>query len=124
LEEARHISLQPKIADTSTGDAARHPEEENEWIGGDVEDAGSTGPARDVYQRGDTRNLPTTRVLATRLFWLLAIIVIGHYTVVTCLVWNGKADIKLLEAAFNSSLPVVAGLVGTAAAFFFKDRGR
>lgn len=97
---------------------------EPEIVGGEVEEAAAAGPASDVYQKGVIRKPSTSRVLATRFFWLLTTIVVGHYSFIALLVWNGKADFKQLEAAYNSSLPVVAGLVGTAAAFFFKDRGR
>jgi hypothetical protein len=54
----------------------------------------------------------------------LAVLICGHYAVVVLFTWFGKSDIKSVEAAFNTSLPVIAGLAGTAAAFYFKDRDR
>jgi len=57
-------------------------------------------------------------------FALLALLICGHYTVVVLFTWFGKSDMKPVEAAVNTSVPVIAGLAGTAAAFYFKDRDR
>lgn len=62
--------------------------------------------------------------LAYVVFALLAVLICGHYAVVVLFTWFGRSDIKSVEAAFNTSLPVIAGLAGTAAAFHFKDRDR
>jgi hypothetical protein len=62
--------------------------------------------------------------IAFTLFVLLGLLVCGHYAVTVVLVWNGKEDIKAVETAFTTSLPVLSGLAGTAAAFYFRDRDR
>ena len=59
--------------------------------------------------------------LLSRLVYLLALLLLLHYVSVSIAVLSGRAEIKALETAFNSSLPVLAGLLGSAVAFYFKD---
>ena len=60
--------------------------------------------------------------LVTKLVWLLGLLLVVHYVSVSIAVLTGKAEFKLLETAFNASLPALAGLLGSAVAFYFKDR--
>jgi len=66
------------------------------------------------------RDLEKSRaVLATGLLALLALTVFGHYLAVLVLAWNGKKEVDALSTAFNASLPVVSGLVGSAVTYYF-----
>ena len=95
-----------------------------EIIGGDVQSAKANAlPKADVYE-GDTRVAKARPILAFGLLILLALVILGHYIVISIFVWNSKTEVRLLETAFNTSLPVLSGAVGTAIAFYFKDRGK
>lgn len=59
--------------------------------------------------------------IAIRLLWLLGLLIVLHHSILCYLVCVGRADVKTLETAFNSVLPVLAGLLGTAVAFYFKE---
>ncbi|MGA2742108.1 MAG: hypothetical protein ABSG65_32290 [Bryobacteraceae bacterium] len=53
---------------------------------------------------------------------LLALTIVGHYVVVLVLQWNGKyaePGAAALTNAFNTSLPVVSGLVSAAVTYYF-----
>ena len=87
-------------------------------------------PTDDILQAGDTseeqpeikiraREAAQHRRLVT--LWLIALltlVIVGHYCCVLVLEWNGK-KIEALGNAFNASLPVVAGLVGSAVTYYF-----
>jgi hypothetical protein len=62
--------------------------------------------------------------LALFVFALLALLICGNFAIVVWFAWAGKTDFKAVETAFNTSLPVIAGLAGTAAAFYFRDHRR
>jgi hypothetical protein len=49
---------------------------------------------------------------------LLAVIVVGQYVCLVVLEWNGK-KVDSVIAAYNSALPVVAGLTGSAVTYYF-----
>lgn len=49
---------------------------------------------------------------------LLFIVIIGHYVCVAVLEWNGRKS-DALNNAFNASLPIVSGLVGSAVTYYF-----
>jgi hypothetical protein len=54
-------------------------------------------------------------------FWLIVLLfalIIGHYGCVVVMEWNGK-KVDALNNAFNSALPVVSGLVGSAVTYYF-----
>lgn len=88
-------------------------QEEKEQDGGEI----PAGPPRVTAEpRGKTRDK-----LAIRLLWLLALLIILHDIFIGILICTGKAEVKVLETAFNSELPVIAGLLGTAVAFYFKS---
>lgn len=54
------------------------------------------------------------------LFGLLAVTIVGHYGCVVFFVFTGKVNSpELLDKAFSTSLPIVSGLVGTAAGYYF-----
>jgi hypothetical protein len=63
--------------------------------------------------------------LTTWLILLLAGVVVGHYVCVLVLGWNDK-KIDGVNNAFNASLPVISGLVGSAVAYYFtkSNQGR
>jgi hypothetical protein len=62
------------------------------------------------------------RVVTISLIALLAVIVVGHYVCLAILEWHGKKT-DSVASAFNSALPVVSGLVGSAVTYYF-TRGR
>ena len=78
----------------------------------------------------DTSELLRQRYAETAnklVFWLLAIFagsVVMHYGCLVLFVFYKRDDgVKILEDAFHSWLPVLAGLVGSAVTFYFaKDR--
>jgi hypothetical protein len=49
---------------------------------------------------------------------LLALIIVGHYLGILIMVWNGK-NVETLSNVFHVALPTVAGLTGTAIAYYF-----
>jgi hypothetical protein len=54
-------------------------------------------------------------------FWLIVLLfalIIGHYSCIVVMEWNGK-KVDALNNAFNSALPVVSGLVGSAVTYYF-----
>ena len=72
---------------------------------------------------GPTIGCPThvenhSRIVTDTLIALLALIVVGHYIAVFILDWNDKKHDEV-NNAFNASLPVVSGLVGSAVAYYF-----
>jgi hypothetical protein len=60
-------------------------------------------------------------VLTFMLIILLAVVIIGHYLCVLLMEWNGK-KIDGVTNAFNTALPVISGLVGSAIAYYFTRR--
>jgi chromate transport protein ChrA len=58
------------------------------------------------------------QIVTLVLIALLALIIVGHYVTITVLEWNSK-KVDSLTNAFNSVLPVVAGLVGSAVTYYF-----
>ncbi|MDQ2949947.1 MAG: hypothetical protein M3Y27_29090 [Acidobacteriota bacterium] len=53
--------------------------------------------------------------------WLIALltfIIVGNYICILVMEWNGKKP-ESLNNAFNASLPVVSGFVGSAIAYYF-----
>lgn len=57
-------------------------------------------------------------ILTYMLVSLLALIIIGHYVCLLFLEWFGKkAD--GVTSAFNTALPVVSGLAGSAVTYYF-----
>jgi hypothetical protein len=56
--------------------------------------------------------------LTFTLVGLLAIILIGHYLCLLVLEWNGK-KLDGVTTAFNTALPVVSGLAGSAVTYYF-----
>lgn len=57
------------------------------------------------------------------LVWLLLAVVIAYPTSIAVMEWNGKKH-EGLSSAFNAVLPVVAGLVGSAVAYYFSRGDR
>jgi len=60
--------------------------------------------------------------LLSQLVLLLAMLLLCHYIAVSVFVFTGRAEVKSLETAFNASLPLLAGLLGSAVAFYFKEK--
>src|SRR3954469_8677884 len=56
--------------------------------------------------------------LAFALVVLFAVVIIGHYSCLIALELRGKKT-EGITGAFNSILPVVSGLVGSAVAYYF-----
>ena len=61
------------------------------------------------------------RVVTLTLIVFLAVIIIGHYILLVVLEWNGK-DVQAVNTAFNTALPVVSGLTGSAITYYFAKR--
>jgi hypothetical protein len=61
---------------------------------------------------------PARQLLAYFLVGLLALTIVGHYIVLLILQWNGKSA-EPLANAFNTSLPVISGLVSAAVTYYF-----
>ena len=68
--------------------------------------------------RGPTHVENHRRIVTYTLIALLALIIVGHYIAVFILDWNDKKH-DAVGNAFNASLPVVSGLVGSAVAYYF-----
>jgi hypothetical protein len=99
--------------------------EQKEVDGGSIQGLQSASIQQPTGYSEESRHDGRRRAwLAYVVFALLAVLICGHYAVVVVFAWFGKSDIKSIEDAFNTSLPVIAGLAGTAAAFYFKDRDR
>ena len=60
-------------------------------------------------------------VLTFALIILLGVMIVGHYICILVLEWNGK-KVEGVNNAFNTSLPVVSGLVGSAVTYYFTKR--
>ena len=63
------------------------------------------------------------RGFAVLLACILGGLCLIHYIGVILLVWNGK-DEKPLESAFHAWLPVISGIVASAATYYFTHRDR
>jgi hypothetical protein len=89
-----------------------------------IEGGGTTDDqARLEFEVGDPRPVEKhRRVVTITLISLLAVIVIGHYVCLVVLEWNGK-KVDSVNSAFNATLPVISGLVGSAVTYYF-TRGR
>ena len=57
------------------------------------------------------------------LLGLLALTVVGHYIGLIVMEWNGK-KVETLNNAFHVALPVIAGLTGSAFAYYFTRSNR
>src|SRR5438270_4997875 len=86
--------------------------------GGDL----SKGPEADknekVHVIADRPDDVHRRFVTLALIAVLAFVVIGHYLVLLLMEWNGK-KVESLNTAFNTSLPVVSGLVASAVTYYF-----
>lgn len=56
--------------------------------------------------------------LTFTLVGLLGVIIVGHYLCVLVLAWNGK-KLDGVTSAFNTALPVISGLAGSAVTYYF-----
>jgi hypothetical protein len=71
------------------------------------------------------RQAETASKLAAWLLGILAGGLILHYTCVMILIWFKKDEgIKVIEDAFHSWLPFVAGLAGAAVAYYFTKESK
>ena len=96
----------------SSGD--RPPEDEAPIEGGLVEDV------RDLEFHPGRYRAETAKGLAFLLVWILAISVALHYVFTGILQANNYAEAaESLSKIFNIWLPVISGLVGAAAAYYF-----
>jgi hypothetical protein len=60
-----------------------------------------------------------TKQLALLLFWALSLIVSAHFVTVLCLAHNRANSIEEVTRVFSTWVPVIAGLFGAAATFYF-----
>ena len=62
----------------------------------------------------------TARTLAYLLVGILAVSVAAHYGIVAWMVYHGKTDVvATLATIFDTWLPVISGLSGSAVTYFF-----
>lgn len=99
-----------------------------ELIPDDLIDGGSTAELHDppANSRPIVHDLPEDahrRVVTLALIALLAAMIVGHYCVLLVMEWNSKKT-DSLSSAFNASLPVVSGLVGSAITYYFTRDAR
>ncbi len=83
-------------------------------------EGGSTGEEepRRIEVKGPFDPERHRQIVTLLLIGLLALVVVGHYACVMVLDWNSK-KVENVNNAFNATLPVVAGLVGSAVTYYF-----
>lgn len=95
--------------------------------GDDVLDGGDVRGIEELRSFNQQRHeADTARNLAYLLVSILGGYVIIHYLSVILIVaqgWN-DGDVSTLQDIFNASLPVLAGLAGSAVTYFFTKRSR
>lgn len=70
-------------------------------------------------------HLQTVRRVAYSLLALLALTILVHYAVtVYVVIWGEKDNMDRIDQVFNVILPVVSGLAGSAATYFFTEPRR
>ena len=87
-------------------------------------DGGSTTPENEAAKNVKVVERPDDahrRTVTLALIAFLAVIIIGHYIVLVVLEWNMK-KVESISTAFNTSLPVVSGLVGSAITYYFTKK--
>ncbi|HZB88369.1 MAG TPA: hypothetical protein VE291_06915 [Terracidiphilus sp.] len=60
-----------------------------------------------------------TKTLALLLFWALILMFAAHFAVIVCLAHNHPNSIEEVTRVFSTWVPVIAGLFGAAATFYF-----
>lgn len=118
-------------SETRRGDASGPPAPERSETrvepGTDTIDGGSTEAGDRPFEReqvslgvleADHRRNVTLYLIA-----LLAVVVVVHPLLIVVMEWNGKKH-DGLSGAFNSILPVVAGLAGSAVTYYFTKNDR
>jgi hypothetical protein len=78
--------------------------------------------ARPIKVRGPYDPEQYRQKVTQRLILLLAVLILGHYTSTLVLAWNAKT-IESLTNVYNTALPVVAGLTGSAVTYYFTRGG-
>ena len=73
----------------------------------------------------DLHRLQTARWVAYAILGLLGLFVLGHYVVVAVAAFGGGEGFERdhLDHTFSIILPVISGLAGSAATYFFKEHG-
>lgn len=83
--------------------------------GGDV--TSSPPKSFEVHDREKQRG-----ALTTKLFWAFVVLIGAQYICTLVLVLAGKAEVRMLDSLFTSTLPVLTGFLGSAITFYFKER--
>jgi hypothetical protein len=90
-------------------------------------EGGSTAAAVKPFEKQDVSlgaiEADHRRNVTLYLIGLLAVVVVFDPILITVMEWNGKKH-DGLSGAFNSILPVVAGLVGAAVTYYFTRNDR
>ena len=71
--------------------------------------------------RQDMHRLQTARVVSYGILILLGIVIVGHYTVVAIAAVRADIDLDQVDHTFSIILPVISGLAGSAATYFFTE---
>jgi hypothetical protein len=91
---------------------------------GDVQEGGKVEPLQE-YKIAEVHRANTARYLALALVAILGLSVVLQYTSTMILIYSGKADaIPNLDKMFNILMPVLSGLVGGAATYYFTKEKR
>ena len=66
----------------------------------------------------------TAKTLAGWLIGILGGSILLQYVCVMALIWFRGNDVKVLDDLFHASLPVLAGLAGSAVTYYFTKNGK
>ena len=67
----------------------------------------------------DEYHAKATKLLALLLFWALFLMFVAHFVSVVCLAHNRPNSVEEVTRVFSTWVPVIAGLFGAAATFYF-----
>ncbi|MBI4776964.1 MAG: hypothetical protein HY788_22750 [Deltaproteobacteria bacterium] len=82
---------------------------------GDVQGLEDELPFHEAKHRAET-----SRLLAVMFAWILSLSMLIHYGVTAVVMWYGKESMaETLAKIFNIWLPVISGLMGSAATYYF-----
>jgi hypothetical protein len=92
-------------------------------LGNDVVEGGMVAPLED-YPVSETHRAYTARYLAYALVAILGLSIVLQYSLTIVLVFTGRTDATpILDKTFNVLMPLLSGLVGGAATYYFtRDR--
>jgi len=88
-------------------------------VGSDVVEGGTVAPLED-YPVSEKHKADTARYLAYALVAILALSIVLQYSLTIVLVFTGRIDATpILDKTFNVLMPLLSGLVGGAATYYF-----